>query len=340
MVLGALLAVLSSAAFSLNGATVRRGVLTASVSQGMAITVPMGVPLFFIAALVTGYLGAITGFSVRTVLLLATAGVLHFVWGRYCNYRATRAMGATAGMPLRALDFPFKLGLAIVFLGEVLTPLKLFGIGLVLVGGTIAVKRRRRAKPAAKAARPAAESVGAAAVKTPAFTPNYAEGYTFILLSITGFGMSPLFIRMALEDAGLGPALAGGLISYLAATVVIGLTFLKPGQFAHVRTIDTASVKWFLVSALFAAFSHMCRYMALSVAPITVVAPIQRAGSLLRIVFNWLINRDYEVFEPRLLVGIFISILGGVALTLSTDFVVHTVPLPDSVLRLIDWTWP
>ncbi|MDX1484632.1 MAG: hypothetical protein R3229_09135 [Alphaproteobacteria bacterium] len=339
MALGALLAVLSSAAFALNGATVRRGVLTASVSQGMAITVPIGVPLFFVAALLTGYLGAVGQFSASTVVLLSAAGILHFVWGRYCNYRAVKAMGANAGMPLRALDFPLKLGLAIVILGEVLTPLRILGIGLILGGGALAIKRRKPKPAEAGGAGPAPRSVGAAATKAPAFVPNYTEGYTFILLSITGYGLSPLFIRMALEDAGLGPALAGGLVSYLAATAVIGLTFLKPGQLSHVLTIDRTSTRWFLISALFVALSHMFRFMALAVAPITVVAPVQRAASLLKLVFNWLINRDYEVFEPRLIAAIVVSVMGGVMLTLSTEFVVDTVPLPDFVIAMIDWTW-
>ena len=340
MALGALLAVLSAAAFALNGATVRRGVLTASVSQGMAITVPIGVPLFFFAALFTGYLGTVTAFSSSAVFLLSAAGILHFVWGRYCNYRAIKAMGATAGMPLRALDFPLKLALAIIFLGEVLTPLKIFGIGLILLGGAIAIKNPAR-NAAASAPGPAPESVGAAAVtKAPAFVPNYAEGYTYILLSITGYGLSPLFVRAALQDAGIGAGLAGGLVSYLAATAIIALTFIKPGQLDHVFAIDRTATKWFLVSALFVAMSHMFRYMALAVAPITVVAPIQRAASMLKVVFNWLINRDHEVFETRLLAGIVVSILGGVALTLSTDFVINLVPLPGFIISMVDWTWP
>ena len=338
MALGALLAVLSAAAFALNGATVRRGVLTASVSQGMAITVPIGVPLFFLAALFTGYLGTIASFSAWSVFLLSAAGVLHFVWGRYCNYRATKAMGANAGMPLRQLDFPLKLVLAIIFLGEVLTPLRILGIGLIILGGAISVKPKRTRKAPAK---PAAESVGAAAVKAkPAFEPNYAEGYTYILLSVTGYGLSPLFVRAALENAGLGPALAGGFISYLAASIVIALTFLKPGQFTHVIAIDRTAGKWFLVSALFVAMSHMFRYMALAVAPVTVVAPVQKAAGLLKVVFNWLINRDHEVFEPRLLAGIAVSVLGAVVLTLSSDFVIGLVPLPDDFIAMIDWTWP
>jgi len=47
-VLGGLLAICSAATFAFNNASVRRAVLTGSIVQGMAITVPMGVPLFFL----------------------------------------------------------------------------------------------------------------------------------------------------------------------------------------------------------------------------------------------------------------------------------------------------
>src|SRR6267142_3678442 len=86
-VLGGLLAVCSAATFAFNNASVRRGVLSGSVGQAMAITVPLGVPLFFLAALATGHLGDVFGFPFRGLAALSLAGILHFVWGRYCNYR-------------------------------------------------------------------------------------------------------------------------------------------------------------------------------------------------------------------------------------------------------------
>jgi uncharacterized membrane protein len=338
MFLGALFAVLAAATFALNGATVRRGVLNATVIQGMAITVPIGVPLFFIAALAAGQLGVIADFTSSTIFMLSAAGILHFVWGRYCNYRATKAMGGNATIPFKQLDFPLKLLLAIIFLGEVLTPLKILGIGLIMLGSTIAIPRRRGKKASETAPMP--QSLGAATPRAPAFVPNYTEGYTFALLSITGYGLSPLFIRMALENSGLGAGIAGGLVSYLAATAVIVLVLLKPGQFSHALSIDRRSAGWFGVSAVFVGVSHMFRYTALAIAPITVVAPIQRSASVFKVFFNWLINREHEVFEPRLLAGIAVSVIGGVALTLSTDFITAHVPLPDFVTEMIGWTWP
>jgi drug/metabolite transporter (DMT)-like permease len=356
LLLGSLLAVVSAATFALNNAAVRRGVLTGTVSQAMAITVPMGVPMFFLGALALGHLGDIFGFTPKTVAMLAAAGIIHFVWGRYCNYRATKAIGGNASIPLQQLDFPFKLGLAIVLLGETLTPLRVFGIALIMLGGAIAVpKRRKKAKKeptqgamaGTGATEPQIMSVGAAAVPAdpapsakPLFVPNYKEGYLFAALSVTGYGISPLFIRAALENTSIGTSLAGGFISYVAATLVIMLLWLKPGQFQHVLAVNHQSVKWFLMSAIFVGLSQMTRYMALSLAPITVVAPLQRSASLFRVIFNWLINRQYEIFERRLLVGIFISVLGGMSLALTTDFVVSILPLPDFAREAMYWTWP
>src|SRR6266850_165690 len=78
-VLGGLLAICSAATFAFNNASVRRGVLTGSVAQAMAITVPIGVPLFFLAALLTGRLGDVLSFSTQGYVALALAGILHFV---------------------------------------------------------------------------------------------------------------------------------------------------------------------------------------------------------------------------------------------------------------------
>ena len=61
--LGTFFAVCSAACFAFNNASVRRGVLSGSIIQGMAITVPIGVPLFFILTLVTGNLATVAGFS-------------------------------------------------------------------------------------------------------------------------------------------------------------------------------------------------------------------------------------------------------------------------------------
>ena len=124
--------------------------LTGSIVQGMAITVPIGVPLFFIAALVTGNLAAVAGFSPTALAALAAAGIMHFVWGRYCNYRATRAIGTNLVAPIQQFNLLITLALAIWLLGEYLTPLKILGIALILLGPTFTMQKKKA--PAAERA--------------------------------------------------------------------------------------------------------------------------------------------------------------------------------------------
>ena len=92
--LGALLAVLSAATFGFNNASVRRGVLTGTVAQALAITVPLGLPLFVVPAYFMGQLDGLGDVTAFQWTALGMAGVLHFVWGRYWNYQAVQAMGS------------------------------------------------------------------------------------------------------------------------------------------------------------------------------------------------------------------------------------------------------
>ena len=113
---GAMLALASAAFFGLNNAATRRGVLKGSVLQGMAITVPLGVPFFFLCALFMGGFGAIAGWGAATWIWMILAGIVHFVIGRYGNYKATQALGATLSTPVQQLSILVSLVLAFMFL--------------------------------------------------------------------------------------------------------------------------------------------------------------------------------------------------------------------------------
>ena len=230
--LGGFLALLSAATFAFETATARRGVLTGSVAQALSITVPLGVPIFFLVAAAFGALGTVLGFSAEAFAYLALAGVLHFVWGRYCNYRASKAMGANLVAPVQQGNLLVTLALAIWILGEHLTPLRVLGIVLVVLGPALTYDRTRRKSLGHDRGRADRNR------RAQSVPPNYAEGYLFALLSSTGYGISPVLVRLALENRSLEASLGGGLISYTAATLAFALILLLPGQWRHVRSID------------------------------------------------------------------------------------------------------
>ena len=349
--LGGFIALLSAATFAFNNASVRRGVLTGSVLQAMAITVPIGLPISFLVALATGSLAAVAGFSSRALVALSLSGVMHFVWGRYCNYRATRAIGTNLVAPIQQINLIFTLFLAIWILGETLTPLRILGIGLVLLGPSFTLREGRAPRGRALGAdvtqagfapaRAAAEASDAVVAGAPAaFRPSYAEGYFWALLSATGYGVSPILVRIGLEGKGLAVSIAGNLVASIAATIVMALFLLPPRQLRHALAVGREPAKWFTVSGVLVCISQIFLYMAMSIAPVTIVSPINRLSILFRLYFSRLLNPHHEVFGGKVVLGTIVSLAGAFVLSLSTDTVQSMLPLPDTILAVLRWHWP
>jgi len=340
-VLGGLFALLAAATFAFNNAAARRGVLTGSVAQAIAITVPIGVPMFFIAAVAVGALSILAEFSATSLFYLTTAGIIHFVFGRYCNYRATKAMGANLVGPVQQVSLILTLGLAIGILGEALTPLRVIGILLVVLGPMLTLPGSgQSAKKASPAAADADEAPPKSSPAIPAFKANYAEGYLWSLLSAIGYGSSPILVTLGIGGKGLAGSLAAGVVAYSAATIVTAIILLWPGQLRHVFAIRRDAAAWFTLSGVLVCLSQMFLYMGYAVAPVSVVSPIQRLSIVFRVYASRLINPHHEVFGGKVIAGTFVSLIGAVALTVSTDLVLAYVPLPDVIVEIVRWRWP
>ncbi len=302
----------------------RRGVLTGSVLHAMSITVPIGVPLFLLACLPTGGIDALLGFSMPALGWLSLAGIIHFVLGRYGNYETTRAVGAALSAPIQQLSVPIAVLLALFLLDEVLTPLRLLGFVLVMLGPFISMGPK-------KARTPKSQQEG--------FQPHYGQGILWGSVAAVGYGISPLLIVFGLgAERTLPASIAGGLVSYTAAALVLIVPIAIAGGISFVREVDPTAAKWFARSGLFVFISQMLRYMSLAVAPVSVVVPIQRLSVIFRVLFSWWMNRDHEVLSTRVIVGIIVSVIGATALTLSIDLIAPF--LPDGLRWLVDLHWP
>ena len=291
---------LSSASFALNQASVRRGMLRGSALQGVYSSSVIGVVFLLFAAAVSTQLFRIGEVAPTSYLMLAAAGVNHFILGRYCNHRAIGAMGANRTRAVEGANVPFSILLAVALLSEEVTALMWAGIALVIVGPVIVFRRSAGAQPAAspaEGAQPAAPPV------------RYVEGYLFGLLNAASWSISPLLIRSALEDTGLG--VLGSLTAYAASTAVLLPLLALPSVRRNLRSADMSTGRWFVVSAFSVVTAQMFRYLALSVAPVTIVVPIMRASSVLVLPASYLINRRFESFEPRVILGVLVSIGGS-----------------------------
>jgi len=88
------------------------------------------------------------------------------------------------------------------------------------------------------------------------------------------------------------------------------------------------------------SLSQILRFMALAVAPVTVVSPIQQTTAIFQVIFTRFINPDHEAMGKWVLLGILSSFIGAIALSVSTEFVLAHVDLPDAIVKFAGWRWP
>lgn len=279
--------------------------------------------MFAIACLAFGGADVFSNLTLPSLGWLSLGGVVHFVIGRYSNYRATQTLGANLSAPVQQLSIPIALTLALIFLDEVLTPLRLAGLLLVMVGPLIALRKSRDKNTKSGEHE---------------FRPRYLEGVMWGVLCAIGYGISPIFIVKGLGlGGGLIAGLVGGFVSYLAAAIVIVTIVMLTSGLFFLRQLDRTAGRWFVLSGVLVFLSQMCRFMALAVAPVSIVVPIQRLSVVFRVIFGWILNREHEVFTARVLLGILMSLIGAVALTLSSDIVASLLPAEWAVRLTIKW---
>jgi drug/metabolite transporter (DMT)-like permease len=97
---GLVLALISAFSFSVGIVIVRRASAAAGESFSVtAVSIIVGIPLFALAVTVAGDWDKVMAVSWQALTLLASAGVIHFIFGRLLGYSAYRLIGANKATP-------------------------------------------------------------------------------------------------------------------------------------------------------------------------------------------------------------------------------------------------
>jgi drug/metabolite transporter (DMT)-like permease len=321
-VLGAVLAILSAATFALTNATGRRGVITGTPVQGMVISIPVGLLCFLVVAFLTGAFESLGRITAPAVAALSAAGVLHFVVGRYCNFRASQAAGVNLTAPVMQLNAVVTLVLAVVALREPFTMLQMAG-GFLMVAGSLVTQR---------ASQPLAESKQDSSAM---FAPRVGVGFFFASIAALMYGTTPIIVRQALYDVGPLSGIAGGSIAYAAATLAVALGLFIPSLRRNVVQVRGENARWFVYSGIFVAAAQGFLYSALAVAPIMLVIPLLQLSLVFRFLFALLLNPHHELFGAMVVIGSVVSIAGACAVSIDTGLILEALPLPQALAALL-----
>ena len=222
------------------------------------------------------------------LLAFVVAGLVHPVLSRYCAYESNRRIGATASSTFDATSPLFGAVLAILFLGEVLSPGILVGTLFAVVGVMFIYW---------------APSTSVLVMRAAVLFSFGAALFRAVGLVAGKFGLNVL----------PNPFMAAFVTFAVSAMLAVSLLVVQRKPL--VRHLAKSGSWWFVVSGVMSAVASVCIYFALLHGRAVVVIPIVSAAPLFTLLAGWLFG--LEKLTTRIILGVAITITGMAFVSLS-----------------------
>ena len=150
---------------------------------------------------------------------------------------------------------------------------------------------------------------------------KYKAGLFWGLSCAICYGISPLLVKSGFSNYSLEITILAGFISYISAiSFLILIMILIRVRIRDIIEMDKSALKWFTITGFMGSSAQLLRYIALGLIPISIVEPIHRTSVIFRVMFGFVINRNHEIINIRVLLGVALSIIGMYLLILQIDF--------------------
>ncbi|MFC1816728.1 EamA family transporter [Thermodesulfobacteriota bacterium] len=293
---GSMFALLSALCFALTTVFTRRAVLKVSdASLGTLISVPMAVPFFVLILVFSGQLQSVLSFPWQSYVWLSAAGILHFVVGRSLFYKCVQLVGGNIAGILRRVNILVAVVIGISCLHEPLTWRLAIGVLLITIGITLTGLNPRLLQ-----------------LSGGRFSKIPAKAFVFGFGCGVAWGVSPIFVSLGVK--GSGAPVAGALISFLAATAVLSISLLNHRRRTSMADITGKAAGLFFIVGFIGFLANLARYVALSLAPASIVAPLVTTAPVLLLVFSFVFNRKLEIFSKPIIIGTITVVIGSILL--------------------------
>lgn len=272
------IALLSSIFFAIAMITSRVGLRTLDARSGAAISIPTAALLFIATA---PFALDTTGFDLRAVLFFAAVGLVFPVGVTLLTFRSNELLGPTVTSAVSGTAPLFALLTASLFLGE-RVPAEAAVSAIGVVAGVALLSWQKDAV-------------------RPGFI-GWALTWPLAGAVVRGFAQTGAKAGLLLWSN----AFAAGLVGYLVScTVVIGADRLRRSARPKLSRRDIA---WFAGTGVLNGGAVLLMYIALSMAPVWVVAPIIASYPLLTFLLGTALLHDEKLS---------LNAVAGAALTIS-----------------------
>lgn len=334
--MGVLLALLGAFAFALMNVFARNGVRQSDGDTGVFTTMLVNVAVYVVLLTAVLTTGGVLRLEAGAVAWFVLAGLSATLLGRHTLFGAIRRIGAARGAALKNATPLVTVGIAILVLGERLTPPAALGIALIVGGLGLLISEALRTgdpeTPRTDAVAVALESEAVAEAGWWDRTRSMADrtmsairvperrqvvlGVGLGVLSALSFGAGHAFRKLGMEI--LPNALVGATIgSVTALAAYLAVAGMRGRAGTELRDALSTRRPWIWAAGLAGTVGQLSFFAALAVAPVSHVSAVSGSEIVLTVFLAAVVVRRPEaitagvvlpavlVFAGTALIGLF-----------------------------------
>lgn len=264
---------------------------TGTWMQSTLVVLGTRTALYWVLLFVTGGVAALTDLSAETVVVFSVAGVVASGLGRLVFYIGVDEVGSTITNAFTNTRPLFAVGLAVIWLGETVTPQMAVGT-LVIVAGLVVLTLSKGGDIA-----------------------GWDRRYlAFPLVAATFYALGNVIRRFGFTAATVDPVQAIAVGDLAAFLFVAGTAVVSRN---HGLAGSRESYSYFAVGGLFAGVGLLFLFQALSLenGNVAIVDPLAATAPLFTTVFAAVFLRDLERVTLGTVLGILVAIAGVALVT-------------------------
>lgn len=291
--LGVLLAI--TAAFGVAATTlcIRQGTEQGQSSAAIVVILVTNVFILVTAALLVQYPDY--QITMQSLLAFGGAGITGTLIGRSFHYTGISRIGASRAESIKASQPIFAAVIALVILGEALSPVQILGIH-VIVAGLMLISWE------------SSDPDGSF------FSSDNWFDYSLPFVAAFFYSIEPTLANIGIAEGT--PIVVGLAVKTVTAAVGFILYLRWRNDLTQIRNLDTSSARWFVLAGIANSVFLGAYYASLELLPVAVVVSITQTSPLLVLGASYLFLQRIERVTWKLLVAAAVVVLGAVIVTI------------------------
>ncbi len=291
--LGVVLAAMGALGLAAQSLMIRYGTVTTDSSAALAVVLLVNIAVLLPAAFILADpLGTLTPAALAAFM---AAGLVGTMAGRAFHYESIKRIGSSRTEPVKSSQPLHASIIAILVLGEVVTPGHFLAMVLIVVGIALLTYEHRQSN----------DGIG-------------DTGYAVLFIPLAAaffYGIEPTFAKLGLA-AGVSP-LTGLLVKTASATLGFAGYLAWTGGLPRREDVAQSELPWLVAAGLANTVFLFGYYGALKLEPVSLVVPLVQSSPLLVIGLSMLFVRDeLERVTWRLVAGACVVVAGAIGVTL------------------------